>query len=311
MMIQPTNQYSQTNRAKTVFDDIYQALTPHAYLSQMRRLGYQIAEQARPFCIAAAELIARSAPTWPVQMLDVGCSYGVGSAFIRFGCSFEELVSFFESRAPRGYYECTGATRAWLNGTAPAIDMRVVGLDASENAIRFALDAGLLDAGISQNFECDDPNDEERAWLSGCNLLVCTGAIGYVGKSTFRRILQHMGHSAPSQFGPLAILTALRMFDVSEVAQAFEEAGYVFERLANVRLPQRAFADDKERRDIIHQVRARGLNTAGLEESGVLYADVYMAGSKEVQPLLREAMEGVRREAPIFSRQVEVANAGS
>jgi hypothetical protein len=296
---------------KADFYDIYQASTPHAYLREMRRLGYQIGEQARPYCIAAARLIACEAPAWPVQMLDVGCSYGLGSAFIQFGCSFEELISFFEFRAPRGYYECTAATRSWLHVVAPAFNMRAVGLDASKPAIRFALDAGLLDAGISRNLECDDLNDEEQAWLSGCNLLVCTGAIGYVGKSTFRRILQHLGRGHPSQFGPLVVMTVLRMFDPSEVAQAFEEAGYTFERLANVSLPQRAFANQQERRDIIDKVRSRGLDITGLEERDVLCADLCIASPKDVQPRLREAMRNVRRAAPLFRCQVEVAQVGT
>jgi hypothetical protein len=306
-----TTQYPGVNRAKASFDDIYEAPTPHAYLSQMRRLGYQIGAQARPYCVAAAELVASEAPTWPVQMLDVGCSYGVGSAFIQYGCSFEELVSFYESRAPVGYHECVAATRAWLNVIAPPIDMRVVGLDASENAIRFALDAGLLNMGISRDLETDDLNAEEQEWLGGCNILISTGAIGYVGKPTFRRVLKHLGRSHPSPLGPLAVMTVLRMFDLTEVREAFEEAGFAFERIPDVRLPQRAFNDEREREEVIDAVLARGYSTDGLEECGVLYADLYIASRKETQPRLRAAIERVKPEAPLFSRQVQVAHVHS
>ncbi|MCG8555278.1 MAG: hypothetical protein MJD61_08305 [Proteobacteria bacterium] len=302
-------QYLETNRAKAAFEDIYRRSTPHAYFSEMRRLGYQIGEQARPYCIAAAQLIARAAPAWPVQMLDVGCSYGVGSAFVRYGCSFEELVSFFDSRAPTGYHECTAATRTWLNVVAPALDMRVVGLDASGNAIRFGLDAGLLDAGISRDLECEDPSGHEQAWLAGCNLLICTGAIGYVGRATFDRILAHLGTNHPGGCGSMAVMTVLRMFDPCEVGQAFEAAGYAFEHVGDVRLPQRGFADESEQQNVLTKVRARGLDTRDVEERGVLYADLYIAGVPELQPRLRAAMDDVRRKAPIFSRQVQVAHA--
>ena len=47
-------------------------------------------------------------------MLDVGCSYGIGSAFVKFGCSFDEMVAFFSSRAPQEYRAACEAMRSRL-----------------------------------------------------------------------------------------------------------------------------------------------------------------------------------------------------
>lgn len=305
------DKYVETNRAKAVFDDIYQKPTPHGYFRQMSQLGYQIGEQARPYCIAAAQILREDAPAVPLQMLDVGCSFGVGSAFVRYGCSFEELVSFYESRAPEGFHQCAAAMRAWLNVVGPAFDMRVVGLDSSRNALKFACESGLLESGICRNLEEEDPDEEEKSWLAGCNLLISTGAIGYVGKPTFQRILQHLGKKHPGDSPPVSVLTVLRMFDVSMIARAYDEAGYIFERVPGVLLPQRAFADRTEKEQVVSRVREKGLNTAGREDDGVLYADLYVAACERVMPRLRQAMQNVRPEAPLFSRQVEVSRASS
>ena len=86
-------------------------------------------------------------------MLDVGCSYGIGSAFVKYGCSFDEMVAFFSSRAPRPYHAACEAMRMWLNLAPPVCDVRAVGLDSSKPAIDFAMDAGVLDGGIARDFE--------------------------------------------------------------------------------------------------------------------------------------------------------------
>ena len=50
-------EYETENQAKANFDEVYTEPTPHAYIAMMAKNGYEIGEQARPYCIAAAELI--------------------------------------------------------------------------------------------------------------------------------------------------------------------------------------------------------------------------------------------------------------
>lgn len=309
--------YRNENEAKASFDDAYDSPTPHAYLEEMRRLGYQIGEQARPFCRAAVELLQETdGEARPVQMLDLGCSYGLGSVFVKYGASFEEIVSFFHSRAPREPQACAAATWNWLN-VVPPTPMRVVGLDLSERAVRFGLDSGLLDGGIARNFEAPDvlPDDDERAWLRGCNLMISTGAIGYVTERSLDKLLPELGLDHSGETGPTAVLSILRVFDPAPIRAAFERAGWSFERIDGVLLPQRAFADAAERDAMIAQIEARGLDTAELEQLGVMYAGLFVAAR---QPAVLDALvtrmhavaDATRGIEPLFAPHAEVAVRG-
>ena len=114
--------YETENNAKTCFDDIYTAPTPHAYIAMMAKNVYEICEQARPYFIAAADLLKNDTEdAWPVQMLDIGCSYGMGSAFVKYGYSFDEMVAFFSTRAPQDPQAACEAMRAWINVTPNAV----------------------------------------------------------------------------------------------------------------------------------------------------------------------------------------------
>lgn len=277
----------------------------------MSRLGYQIAEQARPYCVAAAEVLSEENPGWPIRMLDVGCSYGIGSAFVKYGCTFEELASFFSSRAPEEYAACNAAMRMWLNVVSPKIEMGVVGLDVAGSAVQFAVDSGLLDCGIVRDLETEELSQDEIAWISGCNLLICTGAIGYIGKNTFDRILPHLGTSRTDTTGPAAIMTVLRMFDIDDAESAFNQAGMEVRKVPGVRLPQRGFADDAEMQGVLSVLADKGIDTDGWESHGVYYADLYVAASPVLIGRLVDDMMKTVDESSLFSSHVAVAAAKS
>ena len=276
--------YEEENEAKATFDDVYRQPTPHAYVQKMASHGYQIGEQARPYCFEATQLLNElNSDAWPVQMLDLGCSYGMASAFLKYGCSFEEIVAFFASRAPEELAACAEVTRMWLNVAPPACDVRCVGLDSSEPAVSFALKAGLLDGGIAKNYEdpAVQPSKADIEWFRSCNLLVSTGAIGYVTEESLRKVLPHLGKDHPTKYGPFAVVTILRMFDTQPIIACFEEAGMTMVRVPEIRLPQRNFADEKEREGVISVLHKQGIETAGLEDEGKLYADLYVAAADD------------------------------
>jgi hypothetical protein len=276
--------YSQENKKKANFDDIYTSPTPHAYINTMAEHGYEIGEQARPYCIAAAELLLeKNRDSRPIHMLDVGCSYGMGSAFVKYGCSFDEMVGFFSTRAPENPEAACDATRNWLEVTPEPFDICTVGLDSSRPAIRFAKKAGMLDYGIVRDFEnsMDRLTVEEASWLRRCDLLMCTGAIGYITDRTMIKVLDNFGNDSLNEHGPIAVLTSLRMFDTTPIANAFERSGFKFEKVPGIMLPQRNFTNENEEREILKILHQKGVDTSEWEDSGKLFAELFIATKSE------------------------------
>ena len=273
----------------------------------MAKNGYQIGEQARPYCAEAVQLLReQDGGVWPVQMLDVGCSYGIGSALVKYGCSFDEMVAFYASRAPHEYDAACDAMRAWLNIAPPAHDVRAVGLDSSKPAIRFAVDAGLLDGGLARDFERPDaaPSEGDIDWFRSCNLLISTGAIGYVTERTLDVVLRHLGEDSPCDIGPFAVITILRMFDRSAIETVFEKRGFTFGAVPGARLPQRRFTGIKERQEVLSLLHDRGVDTREWEDRGKHYADLFIAAPPLQYSLLLERMNATRSECDSESEVV-------
>jgi len=311
-----TTNFDRQNQAKADFTGIYHAPTPHAYLREMARLGYQIGEQAKPYLAAATDFLGeRNECDEPVRMLDLGSSYGVASALVKYGCSLEELLAFFDNRAPEASLACIQSTKRWLAAVPPRRDIGIVGFDSSAPAIAFGEATGLLDEGIATDLEQPGavPTPAERECVRRSNLLVSTGAVGYVTERTFSPVLADLGKDHPGAFGQAAVLTVLRMFDISPIAGCFADAGLQFEPLSGVLLPQRAFASDQEKNEILEILSERGIDTEGAESDGILFAEVWIAGAPSVFEDFRSCMARVATQAdvePLLATHCEVALAG-
>jgi len=194
------------------------------------------------------------------------------------------------------YHAACEVMRMWLNIAPPACDVRVVGLDSSKPALSFAVDAGLLDGGIARNFERPDvsPTEDERAWFRSCNLVISTGAIGYVTERTLDVVLRHLGKDYPADFGPFALVTILRMFDLSPIETVFDKHGLTFGAVPGVRLPQRRFTEAEERQKVLSLLHDHGIDTREWEDRGKQYADLFIAAPPQQFSLLLERMSETR-----------------
>ena len=102
-------------------------------------------------------------------------------------------------------------------------DVKVVGLDSSEPAIRFASDARLLDRGIACDLE--EPGTSlkttERQAIAQCDVLFSTGTIGYVSERTMDPILDQLGSEGQGAIGPVAVVSVLELFEPEPIADTF------------------------------------------------------------------------------------------
>jgi hypothetical protein len=153
----------------------------------------------------------------------------------------------------------------------------VLGLDKADNAVRYALDVSLIDAGWVEDLEANDPPPGLREALQGVSLIICTGGVSYLSSRTFARIIAAVGRSSNLWVAS----TVIRTSSYEEIATELRKHGLVTESLPGVVLHQRRFASAKEQSDAVAHVAARGLDPTGFEEMGYVCADVFISRSFE------------------------------
>ena len=267
-----SDNFVSINSSKANFNDIYVKEDPRAYFSVLGALDYMIPDVAAPVVRQIIAAHARRYGRKP-RVLDVGSSYGINAAVHRFPVTFttlrrryacHEMVALEPSevaRLDRNYYA------SWPDKGLATF----VGLDASEQAIRYAQDVGLIEDGIVADLEHEPLTSEAADVMSDVDIVLSTGAVGYVSEKTFRSIAEAVSR-------PLWVVSfVLRMFPYDDLAALFEERGLVTERLDSALFAQRRFIDLAEFEGCLHQLAGRGLDSRGFESRGLLQAGLFVS----------------------------------
>ncbi|MFI0411555.1 class I SAM-dependent methyltransferase [Actinomadura sp. 3N508] len=252
---------------------IYTSPDPRAYFAALRDLDYHIPELAKPhFRGLIAEY--REAHRVPVPtVLDIGCSYGINAALVKYGITMGDLYDRYSGRDAHRHTRGTllSRDRELVRSLEKESRVRFLGLDASEEALSYALEAGFLDGAVHADLENGDPTGEQRTRLAGADLVISTGCLGYVTERTISRIAGAHGRRRPwmAHF-------VLRMFPFDAIAGVLAAAGYATVRHGGL-FRQRRFATPEERSLVLDRLSDVGVDPSGVETGGWLYAQLYVS----------------------------------
>lgn len=267
---------------KADFTDVYNQPDPRAYFRTLGEWGYEIPSHGVRIFDALLEArykLTDADPERPSRILDLCCSYGVNAALLKCDLTLDDLYAHYRSEglvdlspdevveADREFY-----TRHRRRSARPP-PPHVVGVDVADHAISYAVRTGLLDSGWSLDLESEPPPEAFREAVADTDLVTVTGGIGYITARTFRHVLGSIADEAR----PWVASLALRMYDYSDVVEAFSEAGLVTEELEGVTFPQRRFATQEEADFALARLAERGVDPTGKEAEGVYHATLLVS----------------------------------
>ncbi|MFG2921019.1 class I SAM-dependent methyltransferase [Streptomyces sp. NPDC048305] len=260
---------------KVSLDHIYTAPDPRAYFQALRPLGYRVPQLAKPYFDKLVKEYRETERTAVPRVLDIGCSYGINAALLKYDLTMDELYARYDGTGPATRAGLVERDRDLSRSRSPAHGLRFTGLDASTSALAYAREAGFLDDTVHADLEAGDPTPEQRDVLAGTDLVISTGCVGYVTERTLTRVVR-------AQDGRLPWMAhfVLRMFPFDPVEDALAELGYRTIRVDEV-FKQRRFAGPEERRGVLDSMAAAGVDATGLEEDGWLHAQLYLSTPKD------------------------------
>jgi SAM-dependent methyltransferase len=252
---------------------VYDRPDPRGYYQTLSQFDYRIPSAAEPLFRRTIRALRRARQKPAATLLDVGSSYGVNAAILKHRYSLPALFDIYGRDATEGIAH-TGLLerdRALFGNGRADDSLLTIGLDTSAKAIAYASKAGIIDKGIVANFEERAPTPEEAADLASVDLVLSTGAIGYVDAPTFDHILD------AARRRPWFAVFALRMFPVARIASALRRRGYAVFKLHGETFRQRRFANQEERAEVFARLDALGVDAAGRENDGWLHAEFFLA----------------------------------
>jgi len=270
--------FDESNDAKASMDHIYDRADPRAYFRELKSVGYTIPGAAKPILQKLIALLRRNADD-TVRVLDIGCSYGINAALLKYDLTIEDLYVRWGQMAPARTTaeEIIEQDKEFFAGLERVEGIEVMGLDVAGNAIAFAEQAGLLDRGLALDLESQSLPEAAVEDLAPVDLVTSTGCVGYVTEKSFKQLLPALTEGRQPWFANFV----LRMFPFDAIEETLGESGFVTEKLDGQTFIQRAFASDEERERILEQLIERGVDPTGKETEGNLVAEFFLSRPRE------------------------------
>ena len=267
-------------KIKKDFTDIYTQDSPYEYLKEMDRLEYSIPDSTKPLYNFIIEEL-ESTLSRPVNVLDLGSSYGINSSLMKYNLTMSELNDFFLN----GSEPTTEETKRFYEKCDCNDNMNFYQIDISKEALKFSEEMNLCERGMNVDLEAEKLNLLES--LPKMDIVIATGCIGYIGYKAFSNLLkvtknrQHNSIESETEYvPPIFAFSVLRMFDMEYIEEVFQTYGYSIVKSDIKPIRQRNFSDLKEKRQTVSLLHDMKINTKWYEDDGNFYADFYVAKSE-------------------------------
>ena len=204
-------------KVKKDFADIYTRDSPYEYLKEMNRLEYSIPDSTKPLYNCIIEQLEDKLSR-PINVLDLGSSYGINSSLMKYNLTMSELHDFFLS----GSKPTKKETKQFYKKCTSNDNLNFYQIDISKEALEFSEDMKLCERGINVDLEDEKINLLES--LPKMDIVIATGCVGYIGYKTFSNLLKVVKNrqynsieSETEYVSPIFAFSALRMFDMENI----------------------------------------------------------------------------------------------
>ncbi len=256
---------------KLSLDHVYNRPDPRDYFTTLQQLDYRVPDLAKPVFRRLIEAKREMNGQAAAKIVDVGCSYGVNAALLKHDLSLDDLYRLYNGDAPEDRDALLARDRMLFAGPGDEA-LSVVGVDAAERAVAYAVDAGVLDDGVSTNLERRDPSPADRRAVEDADMIISTGCVGYVTETSLEHLVE-----AGRDRGVWMANFVLRMFDYQPVEEMLAEHGYVTEKLAGGLFRQRRFVSAEEQENVFDNLGQRGLAPNDTERDGWYLAELHVS----------------------------------
>jgi len=281
---------------KKNFTNIYTQKFPDDYLEEMKRLHYRIPDKTKPLYLSLAKQLYKKLSR-PINILDIGSSYGINSALMKFDLEMSDLDDFFLQEDNTNLEQ----TKRFFEKTSSNDNLNFYQLDISDNALQFSEDVKLCEKGICVNLETDSLPIED---IPSLDMIIATGCIGYIGFKAFSNLFelikkQQTKYSESDLDKPVFAFSVLRIFDMEKIKQTFDYYGYYLVKTDLDPIRQRRFSDLDEKQQTISLLNSKGIDEMGFEDDGHFYAYFYVASPKKLENQLISMFKGMKKNVQV------------
>jgi len=279
----------EINKKKLNMNEVYNFKDPEPYYQSINQYKYDLPERAKPYFQKIINTYRHYESLRELKILDIGCSYGINPALLKFDKNITELHQHYTNplRLQQSELSRRHLDFQWFHESSFDEQLQFIGLDIAENAVNYAVEAQLIQKSISTNLEKLPLSQEDYASLQDINFLISTGCIGYITEVTFDKILAAV-RDINQLWGAVFVL---KMFDISGLKKTLAQYNLVLME-TGVTVKQRSFSSPNEKKSLISFIETQGLSAEDEKQSDNLFAQLFLILPSSVtdKPLIKKLL---------------------
>ncbi|MEB3177930.1 MAG: hypothetical protein VKL59_02650 [Nostocaceae cyanobacterium] len=283
----------EINNKKLNLNQVYNLREPEPYYQSINQYEYDLPERAKPYFQKIINTYRHYESLGSLKILDIGCSYGINAAILKFNKSIAEIYQHYTNplRLQRSELSRRHLDSKWFHESSLDENLQFIGLDSAEKAVNYATESQLIQSGISTNLEKLPLLKEHYTNLQDINLLISTGCIGYITEITLDKILSAV-RNLDQLWGAVFVL---KMFDISGIKKTFAKYNLALVE-TGVTVKQRKFSSVEEKQSMINFLEKQGLSAEDEKESDNLLAQLFLILPPPVtnKPLIKKLLDDMK-----------------
>lgn len=270
------NEPEPVGAGEQAFRNICNAADPRRFFAWAASVDYVLPTEAKPVLRGVINGLRGQRGKNTIAALDIGCSYGINAALLKYDLEMDALHDHWGQRrlAEAGAEEVLEYDQRYFSALEIVRNITMFGADAAENAVDYAVKAGLLDDGAADGGgEPAAPSDLEAA-LAKVDLVLSISCFDHGDDAAFDRAVRFAASAGTTP--PWIACFVPRNVSYGQTADELAKAGMITETIEGKTFRHRRFTDADEQAQIIADLAARGLETGG-EEDGYLHATFHLS----------------------------------
>jgi len=263
--------------AKEDWSDVYVQPTPAAYFKIISEKEYGVPDYALQYLRPLLKKLQTELQR-PVNIIDIGASYGIMSTLLRHDLTLEQLIDFFlkNEQTPTG----AEIEKFYMTQEICHTDYQFYLSDNSQQAMDFSERVQVCEKAYCFDMRHEALPVALKPIIEKTDLFIATGSLGYIGEYFFEQIFSIISNK---HLSPLFGFVVYRAFYSSEIEKVFENYNYTLIK-TNVPFKKgRRFANSSEQKKAIESLHQRNIDTVGFEDEGYYACEFYLG-----VPLLEE-----------------------
>jgi len=254
--------------AKADWSEVYVQSTPASYLQTVAKMEYGVPDYAFQYLRPLIKMLHTEFQR-PVNIVDIGASYGINSTLLLHDLTMAQLTDFFVEN------EQTWAEieRFYMNQNIRHTEYKFYLSDNSQPAMDFSERIQVCEKAF-----CFDMRHEAlpvgfKRIVEKTALFIATGSLGYIGEYFFQQIFPIISNN---HLSPLFAFVVYRAFYSHEIEKVFKNYNYTFIK-SNITFKKgRRFASITEQKKAIKFLHQRNIDTVGFEDEGFYACEFYL-----------------------------------